>query len=352
MRSLGYNPNERSTSGTPSGIGSLAAQAVLNFRHNDGSNQLGNLAPGAYADYTSYQSLNTPESFSHLNHWQPLNVLAEHGSVRAQQFVCPHWANVTPFALSSASQFIPQPGPPRYPGAQYSNQATQILQYSANLTSEQKALAEYWSATWNAQILARWFAFAYFISARDANTLDQNIKLFFSLANAGLDTSIACWACKRAYDSAYPVTVIHSLFREQQIRAWAGPSKGTQWFSGQYWLPYQPLAATPPAYPEYCSEQSAFSAAAAEILRNFTGKDDLGATDIRPVHSSLIEPGEPAQQLTLSWDTLSQTASQAGMAGRYSGLHFTQSDLDGRLLGTRVARQVWPRAQSYINGHS
>ena len=44
MAKLGYDPNDISTdTSTPSGVGNVACAAVLNFRHNDGSNQLGNL---------------------------------------------------------------------------------------------------------------------------------------------------------------------------------------------------------------------------------------------------------------------------------------------------------------------
>lgn len=45
MFSLGYNPNNTSTDiMTPSGVGNFTAQVLLDFRHNDGSNQLGNLS--------------------------------------------------------------------------------------------------------------------------------------------------------------------------------------------------------------------------------------------------------------------------------------------------------------------
>jgi hypothetical protein len=351
MTRLGYNPSDRSTNtSTPAGVGNLAAQAVLDFRHNDGSNQLGNLLPGAYADYTHYRPLNTPKNIHRPNHWQPLNLPTGRVSLQTQQFACAQWANVTPFALDSALQFVPRPGLPRYPDPQYTNQAQQVLQYSAGLNDLQKVIAEYWTTT-DVQILARWFAFARFISERDNHTLDQNIKLFFSLANAALDSSIACWACKRAYDSNYPVTAIHYLFKGRQVRAWAGPGKDVQSFDGQYWLPYQPLNALSPAYPEYCSEQSTFSAACAAILRNSTGNDRLGTTYTQPAHSSTIEPGVPAQPITLSWHTFSQAADEAGMASRYSGTHFPQSDLDGRLLGNHVAAQVWHKSQSYVNGN-
>ena len=41
MANLGYDANDTSTdTTTPSGVGNVACAAVLNFRHNDGSNQL------------------------------------------------------------------------------------------------------------------------------------------------------------------------------------------------------------------------------------------------------------------------------------------------------------------------
>jgi hypothetical protein len=65
MQRLGYHPGDLSTDRrTPAGIGNLAAKAVLDFRHRDGANQLGD-EPGAspgvpYSDYTGYRPLNDP----------------------------------------------------------------------------------------------------------------------------------------------------------------------------------------------------------------------------------------------------------------------------------------------------
>src|SRR5882762_5893831 len=82
MENLGYDPNDISTdTSTPSGVGNVACAAVLNFRHNDGSNQLGDLTPGGlpYADYTNYVAVNPPSTVPvnpamvvDVNHWQPL----------------------------------------------------------------------------------------------------------------------------------------------------------------------------------------------------------------------------------------------------------------------------------------
>lgn len=371
MTSMKYNPADTSTrTSTPAGVGNRAAQAALDFRHTDGSNQLGDLtphsladiflhkttqlgtlSPGSYADYTHYRPYNTPEELKHPDHWQPLSQPVGRTAVmKVQQFACAHWANVTPFAIASALQFVPKPGMPQINDALYTDQAMQLLRFSANLTELQKVIAEYWISGSEEQILARWFTFARFLSERDDHSLDQNIKMYFSLANAALDTSIACWATKRAYDSPYPVTAVRYLFKGKQIHAWAGPGKYLQWFNGQYWQPYQPARAIAPAYPEYCSEQSAFSAASAEIMRCFTGHDTLGTSDTRPAHSSEVENDVPALPVTLSWPTFSQAVEQAGLAGCYSGTHFPKSDADGRALGRQVAAQVWQRAQGYITG--
>ena len=54
MKELGYSVDGSDTS-TPAKIGAMAAKAVIDFRHKDGSNQL-----GGYADTTGYQPVNTP----------------------------------------------------------------------------------------------------------------------------------------------------------------------------------------------------------------------------------------------------------------------------------------------------
>ncbi len=354
MTSLKYNPtNQAENSETPAGIGNLTAQAVLNFRHTDGSNQLGTFTAGAYSDYTHYRPINTPEAIIDPNHWQPLRVpnMNHHAVFAIQRFTDAQWGNVTPFALTSSAELLPVPGPPRSPSPAYTEQARQILQYSANLTDEQKVIAEYWTNGPNMeQPAGHWNLFAQQISQRDGYTLDQNIKLFFALTNALLDASIACWATKRAYSSPYPLTAIHYLFKGKQVQAWAGPGKGTLSMDGAYWQPYRPSYLLTPSCPEYCSEQSVFSSAAAEILRRFSGSDLMGLSYTQHAHNSQIEPETPAANVTLSWRTFTQAADQAGLAGRYSGTHFTQSDLDGRAMGRAASARVWNKAQEYING--
>ncbi len=353
MTSLGYDPaNTLTGTSTPSGIGNLAAQAVIAFRHGDGSNQLSDLHTGAYSDYTGYVPVNDPDHINDPNHWQPLRVSDGHGGFVTQQYIAPHWGLVTPFALSSGAQFRPLDGPQTFPSGGYLEQALHVLDYSANLTDTQKVIAEYWADGPSSELPpGHWCLFAQFISRRDAHNLDDDVKMFFTLTNTIFDASIACWDAKRAFDSVRPVTAIHFLFRDHQVKAWGGPYQGTQLINGQGWQPYQAATVVTPAFPEFFSGHSTFSAAGAEILQRFTGSDVFGGSFTQAAGTSRIEPGAvPATAVTLSWNTFSEAADEAGISRRYGGIHFEQGDLVGRALGRQVAAQAWDKAQSYITG--
>jgi hypothetical protein len=110
MTQLGYDSTDTSTDvGTPSGVGNVACQAVLNYRHQDGSNQMGDLHPGAYSDYTNYVSVNDPAHINDPNRWQPLRVSDGHGGFTIQKFITPHWGHVIPFALKRPEGCSPIP---------------------------------------------------------------------------------------------------------------------------------------------------------------------------------------------------------------------------------------------------
>ncbi len=141
MQSLGLNPNDNSDDvRNPDGIGNVACRAVLAFRHHDGSNQLGDLNGGApYSDYTGFVPVNTPTKINDPNQWQPLCVpQVVGGPCVAQIYVGPFWGLVKPFALKSPTQFLGRQRPARYGEARYIEQAKQMLDYSADLTDEQK----------------------------------------------------------------------------------------------------------------------------------------------------------------------------------------------------------------------
>jgi hypothetical protein len=348
MTSEGYDAADQSTDvATPAGVGNVAARSLLDFRHHDGSNQLGDLNPGAYSDYTGYTAVNTPDRINDPTRWQPLLV-----SGVAQKFAVPQWGRVTPFAMPSADMYRPRIVQALYPFSAVEKEADRIIEYSRTLGDREKAIAEYWADGPNSELPpGHWCLFGAFVSERDHHTLDQDTKMFFALANAVLDASIAAWDSKRFFDSVRPVTAVHYYKAGQMITAWAGPYQGVKEIRGEDWMPYQPVTFPTPPFPEYFSGHSAFSASSAEVLREFTGSDRFGASVTIAAHSSKVEPlAVPATDITLSWATFSAAADEAGLSRRYGGIHFVPGDLLGRAIGRMIGAQTYAKAQRYIDG--
>lgn len=350
MAALGYEPNDTTTDvSTAAGIGNVACAAVLAFRHHDGSNQLGDLHPGPYTDYTGYKPANSSTIINDPNRWQPLSVSNGMGGFTVQTYITPFWGEVTPFGTLPA--VMPR-GPDHYPSAAYSKGVDIILNYSANLNDKTKMIAEYWKDGPRSELPpGHWALFAEFVSRRDHHTIDQDVKMFFAQSNAILDASILSWGIKRDFDSVRPVTAVHFLKAGQMVYAWAGPGKGTGFIPAEKWVPYQPTTIVTPPFPEYLSGHSIFSAAGAEVLKQFTGSDTFGGSVTFPAGSSTVEPGiTPAAPLTLTWATFTDAANEAGISRRYGGIHFVPGDLDSRPLGHQVGLADWHLAQTYFNG--
>ena len=352
MQSRGYDPDDGTTDPVnPVGVGNLAAAALLAFRHEDGSNQL-----NGYADYSGYVPVNGPldptlpgiTGLVDPFRWQPL---IHDGQV--QSWIIPHWTNVTPFALTSADQFMPPPPAPVKSG-EFRRQVQEVINTQARLTDRQKVIAEFWADGPSSEFPpGHWCTIAQDVSRRLGLTLDDDVKLFFLVANAVFDASIGAWSAKIEYDYVRPVSAIRFLKQGQKIRAWAGPGLGTRVIDGEAWVPYQVSTFRTPPFAEYVSGHSAFSAAGATVLRRFLGTDSYGACVTIPAGWSKVEPGlVPAQSMELCWDTFWNAAEEAGASRLYGGIHFRQGNEEGLILGRRVGEEVWRKAQTYFDGRA
>jgi len=370
MTELGYAVDGSDTS-TAAMVGGAAAQAVLDFRHRDGANQLGDEPGGtpgvAYSDYTGYEPVNTWDQVKDPDRWQPLCLpLPPPGATectgRVQTFLTPHWDHVTPFALTKPSQFrAPGPytylGPDGKPSGKYVDQVDKMTQYSKQLDDFRKTTAEYWEdGPGSVTPPGHWNQFAQWVARRDANTVDDDAKLFFALNNALLDASISAWDGKCTWDSIRPISAVRWLQRGKIIQAWGGPYKGPSYIKGEDWIPYRPPNDPAPPFGEYASGHSTFSGAAAEVLTGFTGRGNFEMTVTIPAGSSRVEPktathpGVPAKPITLSWTNFRYAAEQAGLSRQYGGVHFEHGDKDARAAGSSVGKNAWAKALTYFNG--
>ncbi len=335
---LGYAAAPTGQPDDPATIGTAAADAVIEARRNDGANQSGD-APGStgqpYSDYTGYAPTTPPAALS----WRPLP---------GQSFLVPHWQRVTPFALTSAGQFLP-PGPTlKKSDGSYERAVDEIIKFSAKLDDGTKARAEYWAdGPKTEQPPGHWMLFTGAISRKNGYTIDQDAKLNFAVSNALLDAGIASWNAKRTYDFVRPITAVRTLKAGTTIKAWAGPKLGTRDIPAEQFTSY---LATPP-HPDYVSGHSTFSGAACRVLRLFTGNDVLNLSTTIAKGSSVVEPGAvPAAAVRLSWPTFSFAADEAGLSRLMGGIHFRDANRNGLTLGASVGSNTWSKAQTYFTG--
>lgn len=364
MTQLGYDPAASGGAmAQPARLGTDVATAEIAYCHADGANQLGDMTPGGvpFADYTGYVAKNPPlivaastplSLIPAPGHWQPLSYPDSSGVMRTPAFLGAQWQRLTPFALSSSSQF--RAGPPEAPGTTaYLDQARRIVDVQAALTEEQKVIVEFWADyAGTDQPPGHWCRFGLYVSQRDAHTLDDDIKMFFALGKSLEDAAIAAWDVKRAYDAERPITAVRYALHGQTITGFGplGPPGGMRSILADEWTPYQsPNFPTPP-FPEHVSGHSSFSAAAATVLRLFTGSDALGASAVVEPGSMTIEPAMPTSGVRLSWATFTAAAEQAGISRIYGGIHFDNANLAGLAMGRKVGQVVFDKAQRMWQG--
>jgi hypothetical protein len=365
MGNLGYDPANVSTDVTTAGgIGNVAAQGVIDDRRDDGSNQYGSLSPGAYSDYTGYVPRNQPMGFctplldvcppldvDDPLHWQPL--ISSLGLT--QTFIAPHWEHVRPFAMVSASQFDrPDIAPPPdvfKSRLSYLRNVRDMLQYSADLDDERKLIVEYWADGPASELPpGHWGLFAQFVSQRDHHSIDDDVKMFFAMHNASFDAGIFAWHLKRKYDGVRPITAVRYVTNGKRVRAWGGPGQPTELIDGEKWMPYNPGTNLTPSFPGYPSGHSTFSRASAEVLKQFTGSDYFGFTTVVPANFGRVEPGIPAVDTAVSFETFGDAADQAGLSRLYGGIHFSDDNATGQKVGRLIGWLAWWKAGMYFRG--
>ena len=305
MAALGYAVDGTDTS-TAATVGRTAAQAVIDYRHADGANQL-----NGYADTCQpacYQPVNTGDTVVDPWRWQPLRVPLDIGP--EQSATTPHWSKVKGFALSSPWQF-PSPGPDRM-GNSFDPRLVDNLLAQTNgpngngLTDRQKVTAEYWADGPRSEFPpGHWALIAQVLSRKRGHSLDDDVKMFFALGNALMDASIAAWAAKFRWDFVRPITAIRCATRAGR-HLLAGALPGLRDGPRRTVDPLPVAQRGLAAVPEYVSGHSTFSSAAA--------------------------------------------AKDAGLSRRLGGIHFQDGDEHGYNLGQRVGANVLARTMAFING--
>jgi PAP2 superfamily len=223
-------------------------------------------------------------------------------------YLLPQWGFVTPFAMSSSSQFRP-PGPPALDSQRYAEDYNEVKELGAALgstrTEEQTEIALFWADGAGTETPpGHWNSIAQTIADMQGNTPEQNARLFALLNIAMADAAICAWDAKYTFHFWRPVTAINYVEPE------------LNWMS---------FIVTPP-FPDYVSGHSTFSGAAATVLALFYDTEDLPFTT-----GSDFLPG-----VYRSFPTCLDAAEEAAVSRLYGGIHFRSANEDGLQAGISI----------------
>ena len=278
--------------------GGAAAAAMLAARQND----------GFVAPFTFVIGLDPGD-------WRPLTPTALDPDA---------WVgNLKPFLIESGSQFRSE-GPNPLTSAAYAEEFDEVKELgalnSATRTADQTTAAIFWQFSpvplWNR--LVRDLSSTY-----DVDTVDE-ARLLAMVNLAGADAAIACWNDKYYWNFWRPRAAIREADTDGNPATLADltweplfhPSTSTA-----------PPLATPP-FPEHPSGHGCLSGAVLNTLGDFFGTDKV-AFD---VHSGRF-PGEPRH-----FKRFTRALKEIIDARVWGGIHFRTADVQGAVIGKKVAR--------------
>ena len=256
-----------------------------------------------------------------------LIVLRAKDGIDAQEFYRPHTtpgvyvptviplfstaAAVTPWVMTSGSQFRPAP-PPALTSETWTADLNEIRELgridSTKRTAEQTTIGRFWFVTGPRSYnpIVRQVAIA-----KDMDIVDC-ARLFALTSMAGNDAYIAVFDAKYTYNLWRPLTAIRNA---DQTNNSATPRDGS-------WLP---LGDTP-MHPEYPCAHCINSAAVAAVLQGVAG-NEIGEI-------SMTSPTAPG--VIRKWVRLQDYSDEVSLARIYAGFHYRFSTIVGKEMGKKI----------------
>jgi hypothetical protein len=225
------------------------------------------------------------------------------------------FANMTPWALSSPSQFLPPP-PPALTSARYTHDFDEVKAIgSANSTIRtpyQTQTAFFWGGD---TPVALWNRVADNLAQSRFLTLSENARLLARMNVALADAVIAIWNAKNFYDRWRPITAIQQAATDGNPDTAPDPT-------------WAPLLVTP-GFQEYPSGHSGVSSAGASVLALFYG-------DHTPF--SVTSVGLPGVERDFT--SFSSAVAQVSDARVFAGIHFRFACETAVQMGIEIADYV------------
>jgi PAP2 superfamily len=226
------------------------------------------------------------------------------------------WPNVKPFAMTSPSQFRPQPPIP-LTGEEWAADYNEIRNLggknSSKRTAQQTEDGQFWLITGPASYYP---IVRQLVLAKKMDVVDS-ARFLALVSTAAADAYIAVFDAKYHYDFWRPVTAI----RNGDVDGNPATELDATW---------QPIDNTP-MHPEYPCAHCITSAAVATVV-----EAALGSADIPEV--SMTSPTAPG--ITHRWTNVWAYADEVAAARIYAGFHYRFSTRVGQDMGRKIGRLV------------
>jgi hypothetical protein len=236
-------------------------------------------------------------------------------------------ANMTPFALLTATQYLPAPPPPLN-SVEYAENFQQVYEIgrvdSVVRTAEQTQLARLIAGVnFRPGPFALWNSVARDLAESRQMSLIETARLF-ALMNAsmhdGLQTS---QTSKFIYQLWRPVTAIANASSDENVATIADAT-------------WAPLLSTPP-YPSHASNLSCIATSASRAIARVLGNDQTPFS----VTWTWTGAAGAGADVTRQYSSFSQLAEEAGMSRVYGGIHFEFEINASAASCTKVADYVF-----------
>jgi hypothetical protein len=236
----------------------------------------------------------------------------------------PHWGKRRPWVMTSGEQFRPGP-PPSLTSDTWKRDLAEIKalgsKNSAQRTSEQTSIAQFWEAT----APDVYWPVARSVATVPGRDVTDNARLLALAAMAMDDALIAVLDAKYFYNFWRPVTAIRNTEGDLGDPAW------------------MPFIDTP-MHPEYPCAHCIVSASLGAVLES-----EIGSDQSPKLSSSSSKAGGAVR----TWNSVADFSQEVAAARIYDGVHYRYSTEVGAAMGRKVgalAVQKIPRASGWGSG--
>jgi hypothetical protein len=233
----------------------------------------------------------------------------------------PWVANVTPFFLQGADQFLPSPPPALQTGA-WVKAFDEIKADGTGSDPAKAAVATFWTAN----VILQYNQLFRDVATARVLGVPESARLMAMVNEVGADAQISVMYAKYHYLFWRPVNAIDptSVRTTDGFGTQAYDDGNPKTVEQPGW---RPLIATP-NHPEYPAAHGSVTGAMAQLFAEYLGTNDFGLT----IH------GTPTLDATQTFANVNDLRSQIVDARVWAGVHYRFSGEAGVKLGTQVAK--------------